>query len=101
MGGAFEGDQAHLARRVVGETDAGAGEAYLTNDEELYLEIPTVLSAELEKSKVRVLVRGELQELVGEIQGPVTRTESIYILISIAIHRDLDIFKIDISAAYL
>ena len=44
-------------------------------------------SGEFEKSKVRVLVRGDLQELVGETQGPVTRTESIFILISIAIHR--------------
>ena len=34
-------------------------------------------SGEFEKSKVRVLVRGDLQELVGETQGPVTRTESI------------------------
>ena len=58
-------------------------------------------SGEFEKSKVRVLVRGDLQELVGETQGPLTRTESIFILISIAIHRDLEIFKIDITAAYL
>ena len=41
-------------------------------------------------------MRGDLQELVGETQGPVTRTESIFILISIAIHHDLDI-----TAAYL
>ena len=58
-------------------------------------------SGEFEKSKVRVLVRGDLQEIVGETQGPVTRTESIFILISIAVYRDLEIFKIDITAAYL
>ena len=58
-------------------------------------------SGEFEKSKVRVLVRGDLQQLIGETQGPVTRTESIFILISIAIYHDLELFKIDITAAYL
>ena len=58
-------------------------------------------SGEFEKSKVRVLVRGDLQDLVGKTQGPVTRTESIFILISIAIQRDVEIFKIDITVAYL
>ena len=58
-------------------------------------------SGEFETSKVRVLVRGDLQQLIGETQGPVTRTESIYILISIAIYHALELFKIDITAAYL
>ena len=42
-------------------------------------------SGEFEKSKVRVLVRGDLQDFVGETQGPVTRVESIFIVVSIAI----------------
>ena len=37
-------------------------------------------SGEFEKSKVRVLVRGDLQDFVGETQGPVTRVESIFSL---------------------
>ena len=58
-------------------------------------------SGEFEKSKVRVLVRGDLQDFVGETQGPVTRVESIFIVVSIAIFHDLEIFKIDITSAYL
>ena len=54
-----------------------------------------------EKPKVRVLVRGDLQHVIGETEGPATRVESIFILISIAVYRGLDIFKIDITAAYL
>ena len=30
-------------------------------------------AGDFEKSKVRVLVRGDLQDFVGETQGPVTR----------------------------
>ena len=37
-------------------------------------------SGEFEKSKVRVLVRGDLQHVIGETEGPVTRVESIFIL---------------------
>ena len=40
-------------------------------------------SGEFEKSKVRVLGRGDLLPLIGETQGSVRRTESIFILISI------------------
>ncbi len=58
-------------------------------------------SGEFEKSKVRVLVRGDLQDFVGETQGPVIRVESIFIVVSIAIFHDLEIFKIDITSAYL
>ena len=55
-------------------------------------------SGEFEKPKVKLLVWDDLQEMMGETQGPVTRTESIFILISIAINRDLE-FKINITAA--
>ena len=58
-------------------------------------------SGEFDKSKVRVLVRGDLQHITGETEGPVTRVESIFILTSIAAYRDLEIFKIDVTSAYL
>ena len=58
-------------------------------------------SGDFEKAKVRVLVRGDLQNVIGETQGPVCRVESIFILISFAVHYDLEVFKIDITAAYL
>ena len=51
-------------------------------------------SGEFDKSKVRVLVRGDLQHYVGETQGPVCRIESVFILISIAIYNDLEIMKV-------
>ena len=53
-----------------------------------------------EKSKVRVLVRGDLQYLVGETEGPVARVESIFLLIAIATYLGLVIFKVDMTAAY-
>ena len=56
-------------------------------------------SGEFDKSKVRVLVRGDLQSCVGETQGPVCRVESVFILISIAIYNDLEIMKVDITSA--
>ena len=40
-------------------------------------------AGDFEKAKARVLVRGDLQKLIGETQGPVSRTESIFIIISI------------------
>ena len=58
-------------------------------------------SGELDKSIVRVLVRRDLQHIVGETEGPMTRVESIFILISVAVYHELEIFKIDITAAYL
>ena len=58
-------------------------------------------AGDFEKSKVRVLVRGDLQDFVGETQGPVSRVESIFIIISIAILKGLEVFKIDITSAYL
>ena len=58
-------------------------------------------AGDFEKVKARVLVRGDLQTSIGETQGPVCRTESIFIVISIAIYQDLEVFEIDITAAYL
>ena len=46
-------------------------------------------------------MRGDLQNVIGETQGPVCRIESIFILVSIAVYHDLEIYKIDITAAYL
>ena len=54
-----------------------------------------------DKSKVRVLVRGDLQRFIGESEGPVCRFESILLLLSLAAHLDLEVFKVDISAAYM
>ena len=48
-----------------------------------------------------MFVRDDLQKMIGETQGPVSRTESIFIIISIAIYHDLEVSKIDITAAYL
>ena len=42
-------------------------------------------------------MRGDLQNVIGETQGPVCRVESIFTLISFAVQ----VFKIDITAAYL
>ena len=47
-------------------------------------------TGDFEKAKARVLVRGDLQKSIGETQGPVSRTESILILISTAIYHDVD-----------
>ena len=58
-------------------------------------------SGDFEKAKVRVLVRGDLQDTIGETQGPVSRVESIFVLISIAVLHNYEIFKIDITSAYL
>ena len=47
---------------------------------------------DFEKAKARVLVRDGLQKMIRETQGPVSRTESIFIVIAIAIYHDLDVF---------
>ena len=54
-----------------------------------------------DKAKVRVLVRGDLQVEVGETEGPVARIESLLILICIAVALDLEVFKVDITSAYM
>ena len=46
-------------------------------------------------------VRGDLQDFLGETQGPVSRVESIFIIISIAFLKGLEVYKIDITSAYL
>jgi hypothetical protein len=56
---------------------------------------------DFEKSKVRVLVRGDLQEVIGETEGPVCRVETIFILLCIAIIMDLEAMKADVSSAYM
>ena len=58
-------------------------------------------SGDFAKAKVRDVVIGDLQNVIGETQGPVCRVESIFILISFVVHYDLEVFKIDITAAYL
>ena len=39
--------------------------------------------------------------MIRETQGPVSRTESIFIVISIGNYHDSEVFKIDITAAFL
>jgi hypothetical protein len=56
---------------------------------------------DFEKSKVRVLVRGDLQEIIGETEGPVCRVETIFILLCIAIIMELEAMKADVSSAYM
>ena len=41
------------------------------------------------------------QQAIGETEGPVCRVESIFIMVSVAAYQDLEIYKIDITAAYL
>lgn len=53
------------------------------------------------KYKVRVLTRGDKQAFAGKTEGPVARVESLMMLLAIAIHQDLAIFKIDIGSAFM
>ena len=54
-----------------------------------------------DKFKVRVLFRGDLQHEMGEREGPVCRVESLKIIMCITAVKDLEIFTIDITAAYM
>lgn len=54
-----------------------------------------------EKSKVRVLTRGDKQFEVGPTDGPVCRVESIHLICIIALLRGLKVIKIDFTGAYL
>ena len=54
-----------------------------------------------EKSKVRILARGDRQTEVGLTEGPVCRVESIHLIVNIALLRDLKVMKIDFVGAYL
>ncbi len=38
---------------------------------------------------------------MGESKGPVVRVVSLYMLLSIAAHEDLEIFKVDIGSAFM
>jgi hypothetical protein len=54
-----------------------------------------------EKFKVRVLTRGDKQVYTGETEGPVARVESLMMLLAIAIHQDLEVFKVDVGSAFM
>jgi hypothetical protein len=55
----------------------------------------------LEMFKVRVLSRGDKQKYTGETEGPVTRVESLLMLLSISAHENLTIFKVDVGSAFM
>ena len=54
-----------------------------------------------EKFKVRVLNGGDKQFLTGETEGPVARVWLIKVLLSIAAHENLAVFKVDIGSAFM
>jgi hypothetical protein len=54
-----------------------------------------------EKFEVRVLNRGEKQIYTGETEGPVTRVESLLMLLSIAAYENLTVFKVDVGSAFV
>jgi len=53
-----------------------------------------------DKFKVRVLARGDKQVYTGESEGPVARI-SLMMLLAIAAHKDLAIFKVDIGSTFM
>jgi hypothetical protein len=48
-----------------------------------------------------VLARGEKQVFTGESESPVTRIETLLMLLSVAIYEDLVIFKVDVGSAFM
>ena len=54
-----------------------------------------------EKFKVRILARGDKQKFTGESEGPVTRVETIMMILAIAIYEGLSIFKVDVGSAFM
>jgi hypothetical protein len=54
-----------------------------------------------EKCKVRVLTRGDQQRYNGESEGQVARIETLLMLLSIAVHQDLVVFKVDVGSAFM
>jgi hypothetical protein len=54
-----------------------------------------------DKYKVRVLTRGDKQIYSGESEGPAARVESLLMLLSIAIHQGLTVFKVDVGSAFM
>ncbi len=56
---------------------------------------------EFKKYKTRVLKRGNKQWNVGESVGPVVCVESLYTLLRIAAHENLEVFKVDIRSTIM
>jgi hypothetical protein len=54
-----------------------------------------------DKFKVRVLTRGNKQVYAGESEGPMTRIELLVIMLLIATHKDLAIFKVNVGSAFM
>ena len=54
-----------------------------------------------DKDKVRIVMLGNQQTVVGETEGPVCRVESVLSVINIALLYKLELVKIDFVAAYL
>ena len=107
-----EAAEAALLKEVQSCCDKGIWEGILEEDltqEQRNLILPMMKNyidkyrpdGSFEKSKVRVLVRGDLQFVIGETEGPVARIESLLIIICIAVVKNLEVFKVDITAAYM
>jgi hypothetical protein len=47
------------------------------------------------------LARGDKQVYTGESEGPVARIEMILMLLAIAVHEDLAIFKVDVGSTFM
>ena len=58
-------------------------------------------SGHFDKSKLRICIRGDQQVLIAETEGPVCRVETIFVLFSIAVFYDYEVFVIDFVSAYL
>ena len=50
-------------------------------------------TGEFEKSKVRVVGRGDLQTETAEKEAPVSRVESLFLMMAIAVRDDMEVFK--------
>jgi hypothetical protein len=59
------------------------------------------LDMAFDKYKVRMLARGDKQLYTGESEGPVARVKSLLMMLSIAAHEDLAIFKVDVGSAFM
>jgi len=79
------------------------------SEEERKLVIPQMIDylekykpdATFDKFKVRVLARGDKQVYTGDSEGPVARIETLLMLLAIAVHEDLAIFKVDVGFAFM
>lgn len=58
-------------------------------------------TGEFDKSKARVLFRGDQQTLIGESESPVCRVESVFLVANIACVLGLNKFKMDFTSAFL